>query len=84
MDADQPTDDGADSLAPEELNPVAVGGVVVSVLVGVAGLFALPAIQQSLGLPFLPAFGVVLAVELVATVGVVVSVLNLHRRREYE
>jgi hypothetical protein len=69
-----------ESLDTERLNTRALAALVVSVLVGVAGLFALPVIQAVSGLEFLPAFGLVLAIELVAAVGVIVSVLRLHRK----
>lgn len=71
---------GDESFDPETLNTRALAALVASVLLGVAGLFALPAIQATLGLAFIPAFGLVLAVELLAAVGVIVSVLRLHRK----
>jgi hypothetical protein len=76
--------DRDESLDPEALNTRALATLVASVVLGVAGLFGLPAIQAASGLAFLPAFGIVLAIELVAVVGVTVSVLRLHRQRSFE
>lgn len=69
----------SDDLALETLNRSAIIGLLVSVAVAVAGLFALPVIQSLSGLSFGPAFAIVLATELLAFVGVAVSVLRLHR-----
>ena len=73
-----------DDLAVQQLNTRSVVGLVVSVMVGVAGLFALPAIRQSFGLSFQQAFWPLLAVEFLAFVGVAVSVLRLHEERSFE
>jgi hypothetical protein len=50
--------------------------LAVSVLVGVAALFALPALQ-SLGLSFWVAFWGLIAVEFLAAIGVTYAVLEL-------
>lgn len=55
--------------------------LAVSVLVGVAALFALPALQ-SLGLDFWVAFWGLMAVEFVAAVGVTYAVLQLRTDTE--
>ena len=68
----------------QALNSRAFAALLVSVFVGVSGLFALPAIQSLSGLPFLPAFGIVLLFELVAVAGITVSVLNLHTERTFD
>jgi hypothetical protein len=65
---------------PERLSYRSLAGLVASSALAAAGLFALP-VFQSFGLGFRPAFWLVLAVEAVALVGVVVSVLTLHRER---
>ncbi len=76
--------DNDDDLAVYELNTRSVVGLVVSVVVGVAGLFALPALQEVFGLSFQQAFWPLLAVEFLAFVGVAVSVLRLHEERSFE
>jgi hypothetical protein len=68
----------------EQFNPRAFGVLLVSVFLGVSGLFALPAVQALSGLPFLPAFGIVLLVELVAVAGITLSVFNLHTEETFE
>jgi hypothetical protein len=66
------------------LNTRALVGLVVSVGVGIAGLFVLPLLQSTFGLGFGAAFGLVLAVEFVAFLGVAASVLRLYRERTFE
>jgi hypothetical protein len=61
---------------PEPLNTTAVVGLVVSVIVAVAGLFALPTLLGG-GLSFGIAFWFLCGVEFVAAIGVIVSVTNL-------
>jgi hypothetical protein len=51
---------------------------VGSVILGVAGFFALDLIRTVSGLGFLSGFGVVLVIELAAIVGVVLSTFHLH------
>jgi hypothetical protein len=68
---------------PQSLNFRSLTGLVVFAALGAAGLFVLPLFQR-LGLAFRPAFWLVLAIEFVALVGVVVSVLTLHRAREFD
>jgi hypothetical protein len=63
---------------PAPLRREAVVGLVVSVLVGVAGLFALPAIQALTGLPFFTVFWAIVALEFLCAVGAGISVMNLH------
>ncbi|MDR9445897.1 MAG: hypothetical protein RI544_07160 [Haloquadratum sp.] len=63
---------------PKPLNQRAVLGLVGSVMLGVAGFFALDLIRTVSGLGFLSGFGVVLVIELVAIVGVVLSTFRLH------
>ncbi|QPV63060.1 hypothetical protein I7X12_00015 [Halosimplex litoreum] len=65
---------------PKSLSYQSVAGLFLSSGLAVFGLFALP-VFQSFGLEFRPAFWLVLAIEAVALVGVVVSVLTLHRDR---
>ena len=73
-----------DDLTVYELNTRSIVGLVVSVAIGVVGLFALPALQRSLGLSFQEVFWPLLAVEFLAFVGVAVSVLRLHEERSFE
>ena len=73
-----------DDLTVYELNTRSIVGLVGSVVVGVIGLFALPALQQGFGLSFQEAFWPLLAVEFLAFVGVAVSVLRLHEERSFE
>jgi hypothetical protein len=68
----------------ETLNTGALAGLVLSVAVGVAGLFILPALRSVFGLGFQAAFWLVLAVEFLAAVGVSVSILRLFRQRTFE
>ena len=77
-------DNNDDDLTIYELNTRSVVGLVVSVAVGVVGLFALPALQQGFGLSFQEAFWPLLAVEFLAFVGVAVSVLRLHEERSFD
>jgi hypothetical protein len=65
---------------PKSLSYRSIGALFASTAVAVFGLFALP-LFQSAGLPFRPAFAIVLAIEAVALAGVVISVLSLHRKR---
>jgi hypothetical protein len=76
--------DRTDDLAPATTNRRALAGLVGSVALGVAGLFALPAIRSAFGLDFGAAFWLVLAIEFVASLGVVVSVLSLYRARSLD
>lgn len=62
---------------PPALNRLAVGGLVGSILLALAGMFAVPPLMD-LGLTFTRAFVVVAAAEVGAAVGVVVSTLNLY------
>jgi hypothetical protein len=79
------TDGGPDdALEPEAFNTRAFALLLVSVFVGAAGLFALPAIQGLFGLAFGPAFAIILAVEFLAAIGVIVAVLRLHREPTFE
>ena len=82
MQSDRTTDDEEPTV--EAFNPRAFATLLVSAFVGVVGLFALPAIQAVSGLPFLPAFGIVLLIELLAVVGITISALNLHTERTFE
>ncbi|WP_182022291.1 hypothetical protein [Haloquadratum walsbyi] len=70
-------------LAPESLNQQALIGLILSVIIGVGGLFALPAIQVLFQLQFFPAFTIVLVIELIATAGVVISMFRLHREQHF-
>jgi hypothetical protein len=81
MNTDRGTDEAFEQ---ETFNVRAFVGLLVSLFVGVAGLFALSTIQALLGVGFIPAFAVVLAVEFAAAVGVMVSVLRLHRKPTFE
>jgi hypothetical protein len=82
MDTNEMGDD--DSYEQYSFNLRAFVGLLVSVFVGVAGLFALPAVQQVFGVGFGPAFAIVLGIEFLAAIGVIVSVLRLHRQRTFE
>jgi hypothetical protein len=62
---------------PAPLRTVSVVGIVVSTIVAVVGLFALPTLTAS-GLTFSTAFWLLCGVELAAALGITVSVLNLH------
>ena len=73
-----------DDLTVYELNTRSIVGLVVSVAIGVVGLFALPALQRSLGLSFQEVFWPLLAVEFLAFIGVAVSVLRLHEERSFD
>jgi len=73
-----------EQLAPEALNVRALASLGVSVAVAVVGLFALPALQELLGLDFFAAFWLTLAIEFAAFLGVAVSVLGLHRERAFD
>lgn len=66
---------------PAPLNTLSVVGLVVFGLLGVAGLFGLPALQAR-GVGFYTGFWLVAAVELVAALGVAASVLTLRRGRD--
>lgn len=74
-------EDSDPDLGPQKRAPNigALVALIVSLILGVGGLFVLPALQSVLGLEFRPAFGLVLVIELVALAGVVVSVLRLYR-----
>lgn len=76
-DADDKT---VDELQPESLNTRSLAGLIISVSVGMVGLFMLPPLQ-SLGLSFMTAFWTTAAIELLAFVGVAVSVMTLYRER---
>jgi hypothetical protein len=82
MQSDRPTDEDRPTV--EAFNSRAFAALLVSAFVGVVGLFALPAVQTLSGLPFLPAFGIILLIELAAVVGIVLSVFNLHTERTFE
>jgi hypothetical protein len=69
---------------PHTVSTDALVGLVVSAGVGVVGLFVLPLLRSIFGLSFEVAFGLVLAVEFVAFIGVAVSVLRLFKRRSLE
>ena len=78
--------DGAtnDVFEQEAFNTRAFALLLVSLFVGIAGLFGLPVVQGLLGLAFRPAFAVILGVEFLAAVGVIVAVLRLHKKRTFE
>ena len=61
------------------LNRLAVAGLVLSTLVAIVGLFALPTLRAN-GLSFGQAFWALVALEFFAAVGVAVSVLRLRVR----
>jgi hypothetical protein len=82
MNTDETADDS--SFDQYTFNLRAFVGLLVSVFVGVVGLFALPAVQRVFGVGFGPAFAIVLGIEFLAAVGVIVSVLRLHRKRTFE
>lgn len=73
-----------DETSVERINTRAVVGLGVSVVVGVAGLFLLPAIQSTFGLTFGPAFAIVLGLEFVAVGGVTFSLLRLHEPASFD
>jgi hypothetical protein len=73
-DGDEAYDD------PESLNRLSLVGLVVFGLLGVGGLFALPALQST-GVGFYRGFWILAAVELIATFGIAASVLTMHRER---
>jgi hypothetical protein len=75
-DPDTESDLGPEKRAP---NTGALVAFIISLTLGVGGLFVLPALQSMFGLDFRPAFAIVLAIEIVALVGVIVSVLRLYR-----
>ena len=75
---------GDDDTSVEVFNSRAFAMLLVSAFIGVVGLFALPAIQAVSGLPFFPAFGIVLLIELLAVAGITISALNLHTERTFE
>lgn len=68
---------------PRELSMRSMAGLIAFAGLAVVGLFALP-VFQSFGLAFRPAFWLVLGVEFVALIGVVASVLTLHRERSFD
>ncbi|MFB6304840.1 MAG: hypothetical protein ABEH47_06715 [Haloferacaceae archaeon] len=72
---------GTDGATPEPLNVYSVVGLVVFGLLGVAGLFALPALRAR-GVGFYTGFWLLAAVELVAAFGVAASVLTLRGGRD--
>jgi hypothetical protein len=82
MQSDRTTNGDRPSV--EAFNSRAFAALLVSAFVGVVGLFALPAVQALSGLPFLPAFGIILLVELVAVAGITISVFNLHKERTFD
>jgi hypothetical protein len=63
---------------PAPLRTISVVGIVVSTLLAVVGLFALPTLTAA-GLAFSTAFWLVCGVELAAALGIAISVLNLHK-----
>ena len=68
----------------ETLNTRALLGLILSLAVGIAGLFVLPALQSTFGLTFGVAFGLVLAVEFLSFVGVAVFVFRLYQERTFD
>ena len=68
---------------PQSLSVRSLVSLTAFALLGAAGLFALP-LFQAFGLAFRPAFWLVLAIEFVALLGVVASVLTLHRERTFD
>lgn len=68
---------------PRPLDRTSIAGLVASVALAVVGLFALPPLR-SLGLSFMEAFWATMAIELVALIGVVASVLRLQASRSTE
>jgi len=62
------------------LNTTSVVGIAVCFVLAAAALFALPAVQAR-GVSFDTAFWIVSAVELVAALGIVYFILNLHEER---
>ena len=82
MASDPPDSDVDPTL--HTLNTGALVGLVVSVGVGVGGLFVLPLLRSVFGLGFGVAFGLVLAIELVALLGVVASIFRLHQQRTFD
>jgi hypothetical protein len=82
MDRESKTGDDRPSV--EVFNRAAFAGLLASLFLGVAGLFGLPAVQSLTGLPFLPAFGIILLIELVAVAGITISLFNLHTERTFE
>jgi len=69
---------------PHSMNRSALVGLVASVAVGVVGLFVLPLLESTFGFGFGTAFGLVLAIEFVAFLGVAASVLLLYQERSFE
>jgi uncharacterized membrane protein YeaQ/YmgE (transglycosylase-associated protein family) len=70
--------------AVETLNTRALLGLVLSLAVGITGLFVLPALQSTFGLTFGVAFGLVLAVEFISFIGVAVFVFRLYQTRTFD
>lgn len=68
---------------PRPLDRTSIAGLVASVTLAAIGLFALPPLR-SLGLSFMEAFWATMAIEFVALVGVVASVLRLQASRSRE
>ncbi|WP_247010299.1 hypothetical protein [Halorientalis litorea] len=73
--------DEEDEVEVEQLNTRAAAGLVVSVVVGIVGLFLLPSLR-SLGVSFGVAFWSLLALEFAAFLGVFASVRRLHQPLE--
>ena len=81
MDQKSKADDDQPSV--EVFNRAAFAALLASLFLGVVGLFGLSAVQSLTGLPFLPAFGIILLMELIAVAGITVSILNLHTERTF-
>ena len=68
---------------PRQLNRRSLAALIVSVALAAVGLFALPPLRAQ-GLSFMEAFWTTIAIEFVALVGVVLSVMTLYRTPETE
>jgi hypothetical protein len=75
--------DGTRDDDPRPLDRTSIAGLAASVALATTGLFALPPLR-SLGLSFVEAFWATMAIEFVALVGVVASVLRLQTSRSSE
>ena len=78
-EADQPGETTVETLSTRALI-----GLIVSLTVGVGGLFVLPALQSAFGLTFGVAVGLILAVGLLSFVGVAVSIFRLYQTRTFD
>jgi hypothetical protein len=68
----------------ETLNTGALIGLILSLAVGITGLFILPTLQSTFGLTFGVAFALVLAVEFLSFIGVTVFVFRLFQERTFD